>query len=166
MPGWHRLGAVDPRFLVDARLQSYWAAQLAAAVGRTLLPPRDDDSHTSFRCDRAHQALAQDAVRFPLDGRTLRDAFLWIETQAPGVREEFDDPMPSHRVRSGAQFSLGDGRALAELSRYFANADLVLRELSDDVRCWPHHFDIATLLEFERGFLRSGITSSRSLIGA
>ncbi|MGZ7032808.1 MAG: hypothetical protein ACXVIJ_12660 [Thermoanaerobaculia bacterium] len=180
MPGWHRHGAVDPRSLVDARLQSHWAAQLAATVGRTLLPPHGDDSHTAFRWDASHEALVQGPIRdrrsafriadlwlmflegghvaaeLPLDGRTMRDAFVWIETQAPGVREVFNDPMPPHPVRHGAKFSLGDGRAFAELSRYYANADLVLGAL-DDVRCWPHHFDIATLLEFEHGSKTVGV---------
>src|SRR5918912_81934 len=65
--------------LDDARLQLHWAAQLAATPGRTLAPPREDDSHTSFR---------------------------WI---GDALRQE------------------------------------------DDFRCWPHHFDIATLLEFAGG---------------
>jgi len=175
MPQWHRVGTVDPQSLTDARLQSHWAAQLTATVGRTLLPPRADDSHTSFRWDDAHDALVQDPVKghrsslriadlwllfiegdhiaaeFPLNGRTMRDGFLWIETQAAGARQEFNDPMPDHAVRHGAPFSLGDGSAFAELSRYFADAALLLRDIREDVRCWPHHFDIATLFEFDGG---------------
>ncbi len=32
----------------DTRLQLHWAAQIAAAVGRTLLSPQQDDSHTTL----------------------------------------------------------------------------------------------------------------------
>lgn len=46
-------------------------------------------------------------------------------------------------------------QALPELARYFANADSILEyiaSLRPDaglVRCWPHHFDIATLITIE-----------------
>jgi hypothetical protein len=49
-------------------------------------------------------------------------------------------------------FSGADDEALAELARWYGNAAHALRALADDfdgaseVRCWPHHFDIATLL--------------------
>ena len=49
-------------------------------------------------------------------------------------------------------FPGADDEALAELARWYGNAAHVLATLADgfdgasDVRCWPHHFDIATLL--------------------
>jgi len=152
--------------LTDARLQLHWAAQLAATVGRTLSPPRADDSHTSFRW--AGDALVQDDAfrsglrlrdltllvggnEFALDGRTLDDGFAWLQSQLPNVRKEFNDPMPYHAVRDGAPFSLRDRGAFEELSRDYAEAARLLRPIRDDVRCWPHHFDIATLLELDGG---------------
>jgi len=45
-----------------------------------------------------------------------------------------------------------DVAALAELARWYANAAGLLEEIArtdptaSDVRCWPHHFDIATLI--------------------
>ena len=156
----------DPRTLKDARLQSHWAAQLAAIPGRTLAPPRPDDSHTSFRW--IDDALVQeDAFRsalrirdltlllgdreFALDGRTIDDAFDWMRAALPGVRREFNEPMPHHAVADGAPFSLRDRGAFEELSRCYAEAARLLRPIHDDVRAWPHHFDIATLLEFDGG---------------
>ena len=56
-------------------------------------------------------------------------------------------------VTYNASRLLSDG--LADLSTWFANADLLLSNLqrqmcersfaASPVRCWPHHFDIATL---------------------
>ena len=48
-------------------------------------------------------------------------------------------------------FSFDAPDAFAELERWYANAARVLRELREveggsPVRCWPHHFDIATLI--------------------
>ncbi|HKS23590.1 MAG TPA: hypothetical protein VJZ76_12375 [Thermoanaerobaculia bacterium] len=152
--------------LTDARLQLHWAAQLAATVGRTLAPPRADDSHTSFRW--VNGALVQeDEFRsglrlhdltlllgdreFALDGRTIDDGFAWLQSQLPGLRREFNEPMPHHAVADGAPFSLNDRAAFEELSRCYAEAARLLRPIHDDVRAWPHHFDIATLLEFDGG---------------
>ncbi len=51
--------------------------------------------------------------------------------------------------------------ALKELSNWYANAVLVLGQIRNEyaslepgpspVRCWPHHFDIATLISLEKG---------------
>lgn len=70
--------------------------------------------------------------------------------------------MPEHPVASGAAFdAAGNAEALAELARWFANADLVLREAvvkmhdlkpdPESVRTWPHHFDIGTLVMLDDG---------------
>ena len=46
--GWRPVGTISPDALVDARLQLHHAAQLVAAVGATLLPPRPDDGHPNL----------------------------------------------------------------------------------------------------------------------
>lgn len=55
----------------------------------------------------------------------------------------------------------GNEDALQELANWYANAALVLGRVSEEnaalkpgpspVRCWPHHFDIATLISLEKG---------------
>lgn len=76
-----------------------------------------------------------------------------IELQRP--RHE----LPAHRVDpagEGAPFGGWEQHALVELTSWFANGDRALRELrrqdprATEVRCWPHHFDIATLLVLAR----------------
>ncbi|MDP9361046.1 MAG: hypothetical protein M3P29_06295 [Acidobacteriota bacterium] len=107
--------AIDPRSLVDARLQLHWAAQLAATVGRTLAPPRADESHTSFRWVDARQAIVQEDhfrsglrlrdltlllgdEELPLHGSRIDEAFGWIAQRAPGV-ETFDRNVGRSAVR-------------------------------------------------------------------
>jgi hypothetical protein len=58
-----------------------------------------------------------------------------------------------HPVASGAAFSLGSGAEFQELSAYWSNAAQLLVALAQatsgaaPVRTWPHHFDIATLIQ-------------------
>ena len=100
----------------------------------------------------------------PLEGRTLEEAYGWVETEVEALLGrplaqplERPEGMPEHPVTGGAPFSFRDLAAPAELARYFADADRLLRGLQDrnpgasPVRCWPHHFDIAILIALDPG---------------
>ncbi len=103
---------------------------------------------------------------FSLNGRTNAQARQWLGEQL-GARgldtHALDAPspyeIPAHAVTQGAAYDVADGAdSLLELSAWFANAELSLvrvqrqmmqRKLAaSDVRCWPHHFDLATLASF------------------
>ncbi len=96
--------------------------------------------------------------QLPLGGRTLDEAYAWLSTQLEQLLQrqlpgKLDRPegLPVHPVAAGARFDDADGEAFAELGRLFANADRALAAWTatvagaSAVRCWPHHFDIATL---------------------
>ncbi|MGH9676557.1 MAG: DUF5996 family protein, partial [Candidatus Acidiferrum sp.] len=103
---------------------------------------------------------------FSLNGRTDAQARQWLGEQlgARGLEAHaLDAPspykMPAHAVTHGAAYDVADAAdSLLELSAWFANAELSLvraqgkmiqRKLAaSDVRCWPHHFDLATLASF------------------
>ena len=63
--------------------------------------------------------------------------------------------MPAHPVAGGAPFA-ADPAALAELARWYHDGDFLLRDLAahesgaTEVRCWPHHFDIAAIVYLDR----------------
>ena len=137
-----------------------WDAALASFVGGALpgAPPlrvavRVSDL-TLCLLDPASESLA----RSELAGRTLADAYAWLAemihrathaARAPAlVHPGFE--LPPHPLGRGGRFELAPG--LAELARWYANADGVLRRLAQATRgagavlCWPHHFDIATLI--------------------
>jgi hypothetical protein len=104
------------------------------------------------------------ALLFPLEGRADAHVRQWLGEQlaARGFdAHALDAPspyeMPTHAVSEGAAFgpaAIAD--ALAELAAWFGNAALSLgvvheraiaRKLdTSPVRCWPHHFDLATLI--------------------
>jgi hypothetical protein len=163
--------------LIDARLQLHWAAQIAAGVGRTLVPPRPDDSHTAFTFSDgalwqepagghvaglrlADLTLLYDAEPFPLRGRTLDEGFAFLSSRFGHALRRPTVDLPAHPVASGARFS-ADPASCETLGRLYAIADSVLHELTADpllrelkggpVLCWPHHFDLATLLTVRPG---------------
>jgi hypothetical protein len=93
-----------------------------------------------------------------LGGSTLDEALGWLVTMldngARFARPSYE--MPAHAVASGGVFG-SDGRAARlELARWYATAAATLHRIvaatpgASPVRCWPHHFDIATLLRGPR----------------
>lgn len=162
--------------LTEARLQLHWAAQIAAGVGRTLIAPRSDDSHTSFNWSRELGALLQEFVdgtsaglrlrdltlllaegdtvidELPLRGRTLDDGFAFLEQRYGRRLNRPDVDLPDHDVSRGGRFDANEDD-LRSLAGYYDEAATICEEVraSDSdagpVRCWPHHFDIATLID-------------------
>lgn len=106
--------------------------------------------------------------RLSLNGHTLEQGYDWLSSMIlPLIAEdevELDRPtfeLPQHPVATGGCFSIDDAASFVEVGRWFANADLVLRGVQEEtptastVRCWPHHFDIATLIEVGRDAKKS-----------
>jgi hypothetical protein len=99
-----------------------------------------------------------------LSGKTLDDGYAWIaramehagERKAdPGMLQRPGDDIPQHAVASGAPFTGGDAAARSELAHWYDNALLVLSEVAQlesgasEVRTWPHHCDMATLITLQ-----------------
>ena len=94
------------------------------------------------------------AVR-ALGGATFAEAMAWVRAEAErlvGPPRQAARPapgLPAHPVADGAPF-----RATAAgvpLARLLSQADTILRHVAavlgaDPPRCWPHHFDLATLV--------------------
>ena len=112
MSEWQPLG-MDPRTLLDARLQLHWAEQVAAAVGKQLLPHQPDFSEQSLEWLNGPRVLAQGLVagahpfrsairlsppallllgpadetlrELPLAGRTLEEAYDWMRREVEAL---------------------------------------------------------------------------------
>jgi hypothetical protein len=187
---WQLFSPVKFDNLIDARLQLHHAAQLAAAPGRHLLPPRRDESHANFFWSSQYQAMLGEPVgeEYPLqgalrpadltillideddnimeelslNGKSLDEAFLWIKQQlseknvaTAKLSLKMPYEYPDHPVKNAAPFNFHPPAQFEELAKYWANAHLLLCETvhitpnASPVRCWPHHFDIATLITVE-----------------
>jgi hypothetical protein len=101
---------------------------------------------------------------YRLHGRTIIEARDWIRSRikllgADGSRYSLtrEYEIPRHDVTYGESFDASDAPHFEELAKWFANtaallgsvtrSSLVAREL----RCWPHHFDITTVIEVAPG---------------
>lgn len=182
---------IDPRLLEPARLELHHAIQLVAlGVGRSLLPSRDDDSHTTLSWHREsrqwvgapildsglHAGLrpadltltlgdadAPARETLPLDGSTLADGLAWLRERldarglpAADISLDAHYDLPPHPVADGAPLGRAPAPEREVLGAWFDLAARCLDEIAataDDaspIRVWPHHFDIATLLEAGR----------------
>jgi hypothetical protein len=194
---WSELGAIDPKALVEARLQAHHAMQWVTRAARANLPATPDDSHSNLGWEpRLHGLVSHDLIasdgsmyrcglrvdamtafvakhsemtsEFELEGQVDADAASWIDAilsdlglnGTGGIALPYD--IPSHPVAAGGRYSCASDRpAFAALARWFEAADDILEEVRSRladigsgpgaVRCWPHHFDIATLLALGRG---------------
>ncbi|QDU66619.1 hypothetical protein [Engelhardtia mirabilis] len=99
---------------------------------------------------------------FDLVGRTIFEARKWLLERAeklvggPARNEaHLDARLDAHPLMEGAPFGRGCEEGFCEVDRAYSNADAVLRRILGDiapgtaVRCWPHHFDIAALVELD-----------------
>ena len=148
----------------DSHRAMTWSSGLGAFVGadfagpypfRLALRPVD---LALVLLDRADGVLSV----FELQGRSRQDAYDWLALGmatyrggSPPVIERPEYDMPRHPVGGRAAFSRDRSDELAALSALYASAAATLVRLYGDldeaseVRCWPHHFDIATLLTLE-----------------
>lgn len=149
----------------DSHRAMTWSGELEALVGsgfagpypfRVGLRPRD---LTLVLLDRTGQALGT----LPLQGRPRDEGYEWLSLAvatylggAPPVLERPAYDLPAHPVADGEPFDV-DVDALGVLTHLYGGAaellDTVRRNLPEAsvVRCWPHHFDVATLLTVAEG---------------
>jgi hypothetical protein len=144
----------------DAMANLSWSGALDAMLGRMIgevqvgLKPAD---LTLLMVKRGGVVAS-----LPLSGLTWQEAFDWLRAQMSAARVDASQlsdqrpyELPAYPPLRGEPFILEDGAACDALRKYYANADLELRALSQhetgasEVKIWPHHFDIATLITVE-----------------
>ena len=135
----------------DSHRSMTWDAD---AVAFRSAPSADDPELTVLLTPETfevHVARADEHETLALTGKTLGEAYAWLGAAVGGTLERPEYEIPEHRVGSGAPFD-PDMQALAELARWYGNAYGVLTEVTtahpaaSPIRCWPHHFDLATLI--------------------
>jgi Family of unknown function (DUF5996) len=115
----------------------------------------------------ADLALVWSGESLAFNDRADKDALKWLgkKLAAAGFDPgKLDAPapyeIPAHPVAQGAAYNASDQAASGELAAWFATADRFLGAIRDTmaagefaaspVRCWPHHFDIATLATLDQ----------------
>lgn len=186
MSQWTPVGSLPPESLLEPRLELHHAAQLPGiGIARSLLPERDDDSHTALHWHATRQWVTdtipgtdglraglrpaeltltlgrngEDLHTLELAGKTRQQGLDWLRetlrglgAKANSVRLDFHYDMPPHAVEDGAAFRGALAPGFQEFAAWFGNAALLVDEIAAEhadaspVLTWPHHFDLATLL--------------------
>jgi hypothetical protein len=102
----------------------------------------------------------RERVSLRLAGRTSSQALAWLGRELTGDRAALSLPvheMPAYAVGEGAPFPDEGAAARNELAVWFAEAFASIGEVvageaaASPVRCWPHHFDVASLITLDSG---------------
>jgi hypothetical protein len=101
---------------------------------------------------------------YQLHGRTIIEARDWIRSRIKLIGADGSHytltrryEIPRHDVTYGESFDASEPARFEELARWFANAAVLLESVArsalvaSSVRCFPHHFDIATVIEVAPG---------------
>ncbi len=148
-----------PHAADDSHTNLEWLGDLRALASNAVTTPRGSVRIGVSVPDLVLLVLNDGVVRARngLDGCTIAKAADWIRAQLdslelPGNQYSLARhyEIPEHPVASGSTFSPNAER-LEQLACWYGNAALALDAIrqsnaGSSVRCWPHHFDIATLI--------------------
>jgi hypothetical protein len=137
------------------------------ALGGLATHPLPDGSQLALRiADLTLQLSGPDASQLSLEDRSDSDIRTWLgpRLNAKGLDPlSLDKPlpydMPASAIASGGRYLVDELKsALGELSGWYDNASRALDDVQQQlmahglrappVRCWPHHFDLDTLVHF------------------
>jgi len=139
-----------------------WDPRFDALVGRRVGP--GDSVAAGLRLRDATWIVVRDdeiVDERAVVGSTLDRARSWLQGVVAGLGGEDRElspvgyPLPSHPAGEGKPFADLDEAELDRLHRWYSLANTVLTGLraqesrARPVRCWPHHFDLATLIVLE-----------------
>ncbi len=150
----------------DSHSNLGWSEDLRALVGRPV--PQEKPFQAALRISDLTLLLldaeGMSLAEFSLRGQTLAAGYEWINGAVashlgrPASKTISPRPLelPSHSLTRDTVITTA-ADALEELARWYADADALIDELiandpnASEVRCWPHHFDIASLISLDPG---------------
>ena len=147
----------------DSHTNLEWVPALGALASRSI--PAGSGFRVGVRASDLTLLVTDLSTRergaYSLNGRTMANAAAWLggELTRAGVdarrytlSRHYE--IPAHAVARGAAFDARTTAVFSELAKWIGNAASVLEARAaasvnaSEVRCWPHHFDIATLFDF------------------
>lgn len=156
------VAAVGRKFLPSAKRDQNatlsWIPGLRRMAGKWV--KGDVSFRSSFSFEEFAIYLVDEKVQtlsfFNCQESTLTELMLWLEEQigklgleAKNLTLHLPYDLPETLVNVGYPFQLDSLRGAKELTKYYHNTYLLLRELkqnfasSSNINIWPHHFDMA-----------------------
>lgn len=151
----------------DSHTSLTWVDAQTALAGLTI--PAERPFRIALRLPDLSLAMLDDgsadvAQRLSLDGKRRDEALDWLRASiakrgldAQQLRSALHFSIATASTDTGAPFELPGGGTAEELARWYSGASSILeaerarRAGAGPVRCWPHHFDIATLVRLPAG---------------
>lgn len=158
------------KYLIEARPDDShtsltWDRDLEAFLGEKITSPKP--VHIAVKPD-TFELLIRDTQGNTLESHKLHDedqdnilnwmkdrlANLGVKSNALSMELHYD--IPDHQIAHGALFHFEIPESFSELAKYYSNAEEILQDINNQipgstpVRCWPHHFDIATLIILDK----------------
>lgn len=137
-----------------------WDAGLRVLAG---LPVGDASVRAALVFESLEIAVLEGGLErasHPLVGSTMEQALKWLAKRVADDPKRLALPvhdMPDHPIADGAPFGEATAHARTELAAWFANATEAIHAAAAEdrrassVRCWPHHFDVASLISLDEG---------------
>jgi hypothetical protein len=159
------VGSIGRSFLsedpsdVTANLE--WDSKLQRLAGRWI--EGDEVFRSSFSLSDFSVLLVDELYNtissISLQAKKQTDVMIWLEEQIAELGLKSSDislklpyTIPEYPTAKREAFNEVNPMAAQELEAWFHNTDLVLKRITaeidgaSEVRCWPHHFDIASLI--------------------
>ncbi|HEY6240765.1 MAG TPA: hypothetical protein VIW78_07990 [Burkholderiales bacterium] len=154
----------------DDRHSAFTWDTLHAALVSQVLPAKGGGVRVGVRIARLELIVTSGSNvldAFQLDGRTDAAAGAWLDSKLqalglkPAGRVKLPYTLPDRHAADRPHELAMLGRELGELSRWFGGPAEALEEFMakfttlrpgpGPMLCWPHHFDIATLVRLDEG---------------
>lgn len=135
-----------------------WDATLGVLAGRPVGPESLQAALVFDGLELVTISDGRERASLRLAGRTLAEALAWLGREAAPDAASLALPvheMPAHPVAEGGVFSDDGAAERTELGAWFAEAFAAIGEVvagepdAEPVRCWPHHFDVASLIPLD-----------------
>jgi hypothetical protein len=145
----------------DLNANLEWDLRLQRLAGRWI--QGDEVFRSSFSLSNFSVLLVDELFNtissFPLQGNKQTDVMMWLEEQidelglkSSDISLELPYKIPEYPTAKREAFDNENSLVRQELEAWFHNTDLVLKSIigeidgASEVKCWPHHFDIASLI--------------------
>jgi len=155
----------------DSHTSLSWDFNMQALMGRALTSDLTLGLHLTDLTLLAQSSRGNES--YSLIDQTESEVGEWVadlvsryDLDPLKLKEPGPYTLSSHRLDSGGVYGAAEKSGVEELAKYYHNTALLLDAIhvsypeASPVRCWPHFFDIATLLTFEQKS-----TSDKATIG-